>query len=170
MGAVADLFDDPIVNARNTFNKKLESNGEATCPCCQRRARVNRLKVHSTLAAMLVRLHRLSMLNNGRADAWVHIEAFRPLKHASGRDFCIVKHWNLAEPRPANEDEDKNSSGYWRLTPMGQLFVQNDILIQKHAFVFDNRVLNFSGETTSIIESLGNKFSYQELMEWNGIK
>lgn len=151
-----------IEDFRNEFKKELEEKSEAICPCCERRARINRLRVHSTLALMLSRLYYMAKREFNDPQAWMHIESFKP-KHRTGNDFSIVKHWGLAESRRAGEGEDKISSGMWRLTPDGVNFVEGHTFIDKYACVLDDRVISYGGGMVSMEDALNGKFSYAEL-------
>lgn len=146
---------------KGRFEHELSEKNEAYCECCQRRARVNKLKIHSTLALMLARLYWQSVKTG---EDWVHIEKFRPPNHGSGRDFCIVKHWGLAIGKPAEDEGDKHSSGMWKLTPDGISFVRGELAIPKYKFVYDDKTVKHSTEITLIKECLNNKFSFEELM------
>lgn len=147
---------------RQQFYKKLQNDGEAICPCCNRRGKVNKLKIHSTLAAMLCRLYRASIDQHDRPDGWVHLAQFK-LEARSGNDFSIVKHWGIAESMPADFSEDKASSGNWRLTELGIQFVQREISIKRNLFVFDDQVILEGHEKINMIKSLNDKFSYLDL-------
>lgn len=151
-------------NDRAKFLEELKNNNEAICPCCERRARINKLKIHSTLAAMLMNLAKVSNAIAGDLRSWVHIEHFRLSYASSGNDFCICKHWGIVETRAAEPEEDKNGSGYYRLTALGEKFVTGEARIAKYAYTFDNRALKFSDETVDIVDSLNNKFSFSELL------
>jgi len=115
------------------------------CNGCGRSMKVSRLKIHKTLATMLVSLQQLG-------NGWHHIETFRPTKHGSGRDFSILKHWNLVESKPANSDEDKRTSGMYRLTDSGKAFVLGTIAKPKYVYVFNNKVIETSDTVVVIGE------------------
>lgn len=153
-----------LYQAIREFGEMLQRKSEAICPCCARRARINRLRIHSTLALMLCRLYYISQREWGEPQSWVHIEAFKP-KQRTGNDFSIVKHWWLAEPKRAALGEDKASSGMWRLTDAGAAWVEAaaGARIPKYAYVLDDRVLSFSPELITLKEALNNKFSYEDL-------
>ena len=152
-----------IIAEQNRFQRELDENGSARCPCCQRQATIWRMSVHSTLCHMLIWLYKESMKAHAVGSGLVHIEQFRPNKR-TGNDFSIVKHWRLAEAKEAAPDEDKNSSGYWRLTSSGIDFVLGRIPIRKHLFIFDNKIVKSSDDQIFIADALGKKFSYAELM------
>lgn len=147
-----------------SFLDDLIARGDMECPCCKRKARVSPLKVHSTLAEMLCKLYRASIRINGVADSYVHLTQFPASKTTSGRDFSIVHHWGIAEPMKASPDENKRSSGMWRLTQKGVEFVNGRLAIPRNAFVFDNRVVDYSQENVTIHTALGDDFDWFELI------
>jgi hypothetical protein len=151
------------VDQRENFWKRLGLGEDVECPCCRRMGRQAKLKIHSTLAFMLVKLYRSSMELHGQPTGWVHLQAFSPPNHTTGRDFSITKHWLLAEPKAAGEDEDKRSSGMWRLTDYGVKFVEGKIRIPVNMMVFDDKIMGVSDDVQNVEEALGNKFSYKEL-------
>lgn len=156
---------ETLAEAALKFKADLATYDSAVCLCCHRSARVAKLRVHSTLARMLISIYVYSKDMDG---GWVHLESFRPKKHGSGRDFCILKHWGLTQPKAAAIDEDKNSSGYWRLTEAGRLFVEGGSRISKNIFTLDDMVIKKSDEQVSIQDCLTKKFSWQELINHYG--
>ena len=156
-----DLFDKTETVKKN-FLDQLNRHEVVMCPCCGRNARIWKLRIHATLALMLIRLYKKSLELNGAPDQWVHIEAFKP-KTRTGNDFSIVKHWGLAEPKSPEVDQDKNSSGMWRLTDAGRLWVSRQATIKKYANVFNDVLRSYDGEDITVIDALGKTFSYYEL-------
>lgn len=167
----ASLFPtrgETIEQEKAVFNKKMMNDGEAHCPCCNRDATVSKQRVHATLAYMLGRLYAASMEEYGQSDGWVHLEKFSPGRHGSGREFAIVKHWNLAEPMPADLGDDKRSSGMWRLTETGMEWITLKKQITKVLYIFDNKIIKEGGEVWSFIDALNKKFSYLDCTGING--
>jgi hypothetical protein len=52
----------------------------------------------------------------------------------------------------------------WKPTELGIKFVKNEINLPKHIFLYNNKFLKFSDEKINVIEALGDKFNYDELM------
>lgn len=76
----------------------------------------------------------------------------------------MLSMWNLLEEK-RNDDEGKTRcSGYYEITPTGLEFIHNYSTVTKYAHIYDGRLLRHSGEQVSIIDTLGEKFNYQELM------
>lgn len=128
------------------------------CPCCGRFTKCYKYKLHSTMARGLIWLANMS--DGGRA--WTNIQT-GPKWLLRSKTLTTAKHWDLIEPKRDPVD-DKRSSGHWRLTQHGLDFVYNEIEIPMHAYLYDNRLIAMSNEVTDIVECLGNKFDYHELM------
>lgn len=150
-------------NEHENFRHDLLANNQARCPCCKRMARISKRKIHTSIALMLIKLYHVQFVKPhlGMRPGWIHLEDFKS-ERTSGNDFSIVKLWGLATPKPAGYEEDKRSSGYWRLTSLGKAFVLGEIRIPRTLEVFDNKVFRKSPETVDIKMALKDNFSYYE--------
>lgn len=140
---------------RDEFKKKVVDGESMPCPCCQRHAQAYRRSIHHSVAAQLIKLHRLG----GTAHAK---ELIMPNMSGAG-DLSKAKYWRLIE-QLSGDDPKKKTSGHWRLTRLGRDFVKGEISILKYAHVWDDEVLAFSGPDVFIKDCLGDKFDYSELM------
>jgi hypothetical protein len=125
------------------------------CPCCGQLCKLYRRKLNSNMAVFLISLVREFRLTG----QWVHYKKC----HFTGRDYSYLLIWGLAM---TGEDDsgEKRTSGFWKPTQLGLDFVDGEIEVASHVFLFDNEVQGFSPEFVSIREALGNKFNYTELM------
>lgn len=135
----------------------------AICPCCTQLAKVHKFKFYSGTAMLIMRMRGMC---DRSPDGWVHAR----------RDFAAVginidhfnfyklKHWGLVVAKAASDDEDKNSSGYWKLTPLAIDFIERRCAIPTHVYFYDDRVLRMSKERITIDEALGTKFSYTDFI------
>lgn len=137
--------------------KYLRENWEkgVLCPCCTQRVQLYRHKVNAQITKCLIQMYRL----NG--DDWVHV--LQDLK-PSNRMYSLARFWGLIEPKGDTPEDDKKSSGYWRLTSKGVSFVLGQITIPKYAYIFNDKVYRFSPDQVTIREALTSKFSYHELL------
>lgn len=124
----------------------------ATCPCCQQHVQVYRRSINSGMVRVLIDIARA-------AGAWVDIRDL----DVRGGDYGKLRYWGLLERRP-NTDPEKKWSGFWRVTQFGLQFVHDQVRVQRHAHVYNGRVLSFSGDEVSIRRCLGRRFDYEELM------
>mgnify|MGYP003652698916 CR=1 FL=1 len=65
--------------------------------------------------------------------------------------------WELLEAHP-------EESGMWRMTQDGFAFAENRKKILSHAVEYRSELLELTGDMISVVDALGRKFNYQELM------
>lgn len=140
------------------FWRRLNAGESLDCPCCKRYSQIYTRKIHTGIALQLIQLYRI-----GGSITFVHTSKLIAPGSSGIGDFSKAKYWGLIEPKE-NTDDDKKSSGFWRLTPLGVAFVRGKKTIAGAALVFDDKVIGFTDEPVDILGALGKKFSYDELM------
>ena len=148
---------ETIAEARAYLRKNMETGSK--CPCCGRNVKMYNYTVNSSLARALVNLYKRSL----RAQPNHVKDILIGLPHSCGKNFCILKHWELIE-ESINTDTQKRSSGYWYITPKGIKFVLNEVRIPKTVKVFNDKMYTASEASVSIHDCLGKGFDYKELM------
>ena len=129
------------------------------CPCCLRWAKEYNRKLNSGMAASLCWLYRQ------RRKGWVDV-ANGPKYILKSREIGKLEHWGLVQRKPHKEgDQGKKFSGFWRITEMGERFVKGLTVEPSHVVLYANVLQDVSDKLTTIIEALGDKFDYNELME-----
>lgn len=121
-----------------------------TCPCCGQFAKVYKRQITGSAAAALIRLYHEAQLDFAHAPSIVGGRV--------GGEFARMAYWNLIEP-----DADKHS-GLWRVTDRGLDFITKTATVARYAHIYDGTLQGFSGPQVSIVDSLGVKFDYRELM------
>ena len=136
---------------------------EGTCQCCGQKIKVYRRNIFSNMAYWLIRLVQI----NRDTDDWVHVG---DLTLPSGRDagsnggaFSMLRYWGLIEPK-MNRDKSKRCSGFWKPTNMGFNFVMRNDTVIKFCHTYNMQIMNWSGPEVDIVECLGERFDYEELM------
>jgi hypothetical protein len=80
-------------------------------------------------------------------------------------EFSQLSWWQLIEEQ-LERREDGGKAGWWRITGLGKQFVRNEIEVAKYAYVFDGKCLGWDNdEHASIVDALGERFDYRELMD-----
>ena len=133
------------------------------CPVCTRRVQIYDRNIHSTTAAMLIRLHRLGPGFHHLGDFLSPDGRKIPKGLSGGPDFAKLRFWGLIESMPHIPNEKKNS-GFWQITEKGKAFVLCQITVLKYVSTYSNKVLGFWGPPVTIKDCLGTKFNYLELM------
>ena len=131
------------------------------CPCCNSFLKVYKRKMHQEMAYLLIRLYKLRLSDYHHTNTLVALTGeFR----FRGGDWALLRHWGLIEKMPKNPLEDKKSSGFWRITTMGKLFVEGVAKMPSHVMIYNGDFVRFDGHHVSIRECLGKRFSYEELL------
>ena len=146
-----------LAEARKEYRQTIKDKG-GRCPCCRRWGKIHAYQVTSTHVRGMI-----WMLKRFRRNEWIELSK-APKWMLRAKTMSILQHWNLLERAIKQKDDDRRGSGFWRLTQTGRNFLRRHITIPKYAFIFDNTVLKFSKEHVDAVQSLGKKFSYEELM------
>lgn len=142
-----------LTEAQDWLRERVD-DGER-CPCCTQLAKVYRRKVTSPMARGLIKQYRLAGMDYAHSASLVKSET---------HEFSQLSWWGLVEEKSEVRD-DGGKAGWWRLTRLGRDFVLNRTVTPKYARIFDGRVLELApGDEVSIIDALGTKFNYSELM------
>jgi len=124
-----------------------------TCPCCDQLVKLYMRKISAGMAQDLVKLY-------SHADKYVHITSF---SEVHGGDFAKLAYWDLVATYKSDNPNSK-SSGMWRVTDKGILFLERKISIPKHVYLYNQKVQGFSDDLIGIDATFKESFSYAELM------
>jgi hypothetical protein len=137
-----------------------------TCPCCGQLAKVYRRSLHSTMALALIMLYH--HFKQHPRDRWVHVNAFlvKVRRHSSiaGGDAVKLRFWELLEREKSERDDGSDRVGRYRITDLGEKFVEGGVAVPKYAYTYNQLLLRMSEQTITIQQALGKKFNYSELM------
>lgn len=155
---MTDLFEAAALKAqRDDFFKAIHAGEELDCPCCGRYARLYRRKIYSTMVRGLIQIYRKRNNFEGvhRMDAEI-LAAFP--------DFTKFRYWQIIQ-KVGNDDPDKKDSGAYIITEKGFAWLKGKITVPKYVTLFDDEVLGFSEDHIDVRAALGEKFSYEALMQ-----
>lgn len=155
------LFDeDALERARRIYFDRIEAGRVATCPCCDRRGRIYRRKLHAEMARFLVLL-----VAKTAPGEWLHI---RKVIGASGAkvatDGAYLVHWGLVE-KADDLDDVRTRGGLYRASDKGRRFATGELTVPSHVVLYDNGPRKLEGDEVSIFDALGDRFDYRELIE-----
>ena len=104
----------------------------------------------------------IAMFNGPKG--FIHVKNYlRENNLSNSHDWSLLKYWKLIIPPLDNSGGQE--VGLWKITDLGKQFCRGEIKVQKHVLILINKHIGFSEEETTIQESLGNHFSYDELMQ-----
>lgn len=134
------------------------------CPACGQLVKLYRRKLNSGMARILIRFYQVDQTKPDD-DKWIMVsrELLSARINPTNMEYSKLAHWNLIESR-GDEGDNTKSAGYWRLTELGRQFVLGQKTVPKRVLLYNGKVQGYDLETTTIEESLGNKFNYTELM------
>lgn len=155
--------------ARDWLRDRIDDG--TTCPLCAQHAKVYRRTITAPMALALIAIYRKAPIGT-----WVDVPALAATmrtgsKRPTGGDEAKTRYWGLLEAMPdAKRDDGSTRTGWWRLTGRGADFVRGDLLVPKHARIYDGRLLGLddSAGVIGIRDALGSRFDYDELMDMTG--
>lgn len=147
----------PLGEARDILRELVDDGAE--CPCCKQFAKVYRRKVNSSMARGLIAIWRSC------GTEWCYLPDVRGrVFKGDNREESKLRYWDLLEEE-AELRPDGGRAGVWRITPAGERWVNNGSNIPKYARIYNKRLLGLTGEPVSIVDALGTKFNYRDLMD-----
>lgn len=133
-----------------------------TCPCCNQFVKLYKRTFNCNMALAAIHLY------HNREKGFIHLE--KSLQKAGLQrcgDASYLRHYRLIEASPEQRRDGSNRNGFYKITGAGILFVEMKFKVPKHFLTFNNKCENFEGESIGILEALGEKFNYSELMQNN---
>ena len=145
----------PLIGVKSWLRARVDK-GE-TCPCCGQFAKVYRRKINSGMARSLIRMY---LAGESEKLNYIHVPT---AVGSRSREEGKLRYWGLVEEE-LEKRPDGGRSGYWRVTPSGELFVKGLMTVYSHARIYDGRCLGLTGTQVNIMDALGDRFDYDELM------
>ena len=147
--------------ARSWLKARLRK--QAVCPCCEQVAKVYTRNLEGAMVAFLLRAYRV------KGTEWFHVPTFMQVDVLArkacgvGGTYSKLAYWGfleeLQEKRP-----DGGRAGWWRVTDLGEKFINGEVTATKYIMIYASRFLGFEGEEITLQQALGKKFDYEELM------
>jgi hypothetical protein len=155
-GCAADVVSGDFQG--KPWTKDVVREGARNCGECGRMMKVYQRRLSAPMAKGLIKLHFLHRRHPD--EKGFHIsEIFR-----DRGDFAKLRFWGLIQELP-NTETTKKSSGVWRITTEGKLFVTQNVWVPLYVTLrWGNEHVGFAGPRVKINETLGKKFDYEELM------
>lgn len=162
---------DPLPDAEMTLVDALEwllarINEGVECPLCGQVARVYAHNISASEAMGLIIFYR------AHGTDWGHAPSTEGISRLGGA-FARNALWGLLQ-ESMGVREDGGRAGVWRVTPLGERFRNNQVKVQRTAVTYggarksedqeNRRLLALEGDEVSIVDALGDKFNYEELM------
>jgi len=136
------------------FSDNEDNDEPEICQCCGAKIKVWKKPLIGIAIVELIKLYNLYISTNHP----VHISQFSKQRS----NFYTLRYWGLIVG--SAKVEGKRTAGLWRPTEKGIDFIQNRISIPSHAITKNNVLIKLTGDKKNVIEALGKKFNYDELI------
>lgn len=151
-----------LEDARKYLRESWKTKKGVSCPCCKQLVKVWRHKVNFRMAHILITMYKI-LKTEGRE----YVNIFSELRPKTTM-YSLMKFWDLMVQSNKHEIKNSKTSGFWKLTETGILFVESKIEIPKYKYIFNDdeypHYVDEKPQFISIADSLGQHFDYKELM------
>jgi hypothetical protein len=146
-------------------------NKGAACPCCQQFVKLYKRPFNKSMAYVLLLM--ASYFRGDPVEEWLHVPSYiadmasdNPRRAAAVRgDWAKMKLWGLIEEKPGTRDDGSPRVGYYRLTTLGRRFVNREVKVPSHVYIYNGEPLRrMVTEEITIDDALGTEFNYDEIM------
>jgi len=160
---VAELFERQVLSdARTEFLDRIKAGAKVHCPVCEKFCTKYERKLNSQMAIFLIKLVRRWERGGGWIDVKDLLHSTAGGKNSSDGTYLVQ--WDMIEAKASPNDPQHKESGIWRPTPHGVNFARNRVRAPRSVHLYNNHRLAYSPLTVNIVEALGEKFDYVELM------
>lgn len=145
----------------------------APCPCCGQFTKLYRRPMNKSMAFVLLLIARYYRRYDVKQDEWLHVPSYiaevvasNPRRAAAVRgDWAKLKLWGLIEEKPAVRDDGSPRVGYWRMTQLGRQFVNREVKVPSHIYIYNGQPLPRTvDDLVTIDDALTTEFNYSEIM------
>ena len=137
------------------------------CPCCDQFAKVYKRKLSSAMAEAMIVIERATRDNRARPFHMGQLLDVRSSNRTArgGGDPMRLRFHGLVDLVPGTRADESWRVGYYTVTDLGVKFALDEYRAPKYAYMYAQECLGVSDEKISVVEALGNRFSYRELMD-----
>lgn len=136
----------------------------AVCPCCNQYVKLYKRKLNSFMAYALILIDRY--FRQAEAEEWLHVPSYLIEQNAPDRECAKLRYWGLIEECPADRPDGSPHAGFYKITELGKSFVNRKVRVPRYIYLYNKEpVKRKDDDTIDIYEALGEKFSYNELMQ-----
>ena len=136
-------------------------NDGCLCPVCGQTVKLYTRKLNHGMTVFLIALYKLDR----SGQKYIHVkDVLGSLgQYTKSLDYSVLEHFGLIRKKIETTD-DKRSSGFWKITLKGTDFVKVKIRILSKVKIYNNKFYGLTGQRVNVVEALGTKFDYKELM------
>ncbi len=129
------------------------------CQCCQQWVQTYHRRVNANMAIAAICVYRHG------GGKFVHVENLLQEKgYKRCGDFSYLTHLGVFQKMEGKRPDNSKRNGHYRLTAFGTLFVEGKATVKEKFLIYNNNCTGFEGKDITIKEALGEKFSFEILM------
>ena len=130
------------------------------CECCNQYVKLYSRHFNNNMARSLIFLYKNIL------KGFIHLENSMIAEgHVRCGDASYMIHYSLIENMPEKRKDGSKRNGHYRISGRGILFVEGYTKVYERFLICNNKFEGFEGKEIDIIEALGKKFNYTELMK-----
>ena len=152
--AIDDESELILFNETQIENKIKGYVKKEICECCGSSINIWKKPLIGIAICELIKLYNIYKIDNTP----VHISKFSKQRS----NFYTLAYWGLI--KGSDKVDGKKTAGLWVPTDKAVKFIKNEITIPSYAVTKNNKLITLTGEEKTIIQSLGKKFNYDELI------
>lgn len=162
-------YEKSVPEARAEVFSDINFKTGCKCPVCDRHVQIRKYTINEAQCLLMMHLDRLHR-EEFNYKKYFHVEKHIGVPLKVGGDWAKLRHWGLVEECLKAEADNKPRSGYWRLTEVGKLFVQNRISVPKYITLYNAEFRGYKDklDTISIVDVFDKRktFDFQEVRQW----
>lgn len=129
------------------------------CPCCSQIVKVYRRHFNSNMAMALLFLYR------NRDKGFIHLEnEMKAAGHQRCGDASYLRYYKFIDVKKEKREDGSNRNGMYKISGLGILFCELKSTAREFFLTYNNSCEGFEGEEINIIQALGTKFNYNEIL------
>lgn len=150
------------------LNAHFKKGEKVDCPACGQLVLRYERPITSSMVLVLFLLYK-HRYEHG--DEFVHVPTLiersgypAQMRAAIRGDWAKLKYWQMIKAKDETREDGSARNGFWKITSVGQRFIQAQSKVPKFAYIFDHHLYGMSDELIDVETCLRRKFSYEELM------
>lgn len=161
-----------IAQAQAWLEQQKQSGETVDCPLCTQEVKVYPRPLNSAMARILFIIYRY--YKQPVHEEWLHVDEHLKQFGINCRYYSLLRFWGLIEAMPGRRGDGSGRTGYWRITKLGDDFIEGKISVPSYFHMFSQGVYRalgdngFSREAVTVQDALrSGGFDYDEMMSTN---
>lgn len=171
-----DLFNMPesvqeSYGIKSSKMVELAKGKGCRCPLCHQFVKVYSRKITGSMCVALIKIWQAYVRYGwtvGDDSHSIHLEGLLKRCNVSSAvrgDAPKLQHWDFIRKIEGKRKDGSSLNGHYMLTKAGHAFMFCNVARHERAILYNNKFYGHEGKLVTILDCLGKKFSYDELMK-----